>query len=132
MIAVDTNILIRFLVKDDAGQAETVRKFLLTLEQDGEQAFIPLLVLLETLWVLESAYGISREKILGAIENLRQVTVFCFEADPAVERFLNQAGKHRADLSDILITESARHSKCNALITFDKKASKLPGVRLLT
>ncbi len=131
MIATDTNIIIRFLVKDDPEQAEAVRRMLKEAEQQREHLLIPLLVLLETIWVLESVYNKTATEIIDAINDLRLMSVFMFESDSVVERFISKARKFHADLSDILITESCQMASCEYLITFDKKASKLPSVRLL-
>ena len=57
MIALDTNVIIRFLVRDDEKQAKTVYARLKKAEATRERLFIPLLVLLETIWVLDSAYN---------------------------------------------------------------------------
>ena len=131
MIAVDTNIVVRFLVCDDAKQAETARKRLKQAEKDRERLFVPLLVVLETIWVLESAYDKSRSEILDSIRDMRQMPVLEFEADEVIEHLLNDGRKWKADLADILIAHTARASGCDAGITFDKGAAKLPFFNLL-
>ena len=131
MIAVDTNIVVRFLVCDDAKQAETARKRLKQAEKDRERLFVPLLVVLETIWVLESAYDKSRAEILDSIRDMRQMPVFEFESDGVIENLLNDGRKYKADLADILIAHSAQASVCDGGITFDKGAAKLPFFSLL-
>ncbi len=126
MIAVDTNVIVRFLVRDDEQQAETARRRLKQAENNHERLFIPLLVILETIWVLESAYDKSRTEILDAVQAMRQMPVFDFEADEVVERLLNDGPKCKADLADVLIAHSAHASGCESGITFDKGAAKLP------
>ena len=132
MIAVDTNIIVRFLVRDDEAQAAAVYRRLKRAESDREILFVPLVVLLETLWVLESAYGKSRGEILDCIATLRMMPVFEFEQDDAVEGLLTDARGCRADLADLLIAHSAQTHGCEAGITFDKGAAKLPFFSLLT
>jgi len=131
MTAVDTNILVRFLVRDDERQAEAARKRLKQAEARRERLQIPLLVVLETIWVLESAYDKTRSEILDSIRDMRQMPVFDFEADGVIEGFLNDGPKYRADLADILIAHSAEAIGCDAGITFDKAAAKLPFFSLL-
>ena len=131
MIAVDTNILVRFLVRDDENQAEAARKRIKEAETRRERLKIPLLVLLETIWVLESAYDKTRSEILGAICDMRQMPVFDFEADRVVEGLLNDGPKHKADLADIMIAHAAEATGCESGITFDKGAAKLPFFSLL-
>ncbi len=131
MIAVDTNIIIRFLVRDDEKQAEAVRQRLKQAEANRERLLIPLLVVLETIWVLESAYDKTRFEILDSIRDMRQMPVFEFEADDVVEGVLADGGDCRADLADILIAHSARAAGCENGITFDKGAAKHPFFELL-
>ena len=131
MIAVDTNVIVRFLVRDDEKQAEVARRRLKQAEVRRERLFVPLLVVLETIWVLESAYEKSRSEILDAIQAMRQMPVFDFEADAAIERLLNDGPKCKADLADILIAHSAQGAGCESGITFDKEAARLPFFSLL-
>ncbi len=131
MIAVDTNVIVRFLVCDDEKQAETVRRRLKQAENNRERLLIPLLVVLETIWVLESAYGKTRHEIVSSIRDMRQMPVFDFEADDVVEELLADGDDSRADLADILIAHAAQAAGCNRGITFDKGAAKLPFFELL-
>jgi len=131
VIAVDTNVLVRFLVRDDEKQAEVVRKRLKRAERERECLKIPLLVVLEMVWVLESAYEKTKTEILDAIRDMRQMPVFEFEADGVVERFLNDGDKHKVDLADILIAHSAETAGCEGGITFDRAAAKLSFFTLL-
>lgn len=131
MTALDTNLIVRFLVRDDEQQAETARKRLKQAEKDRERLLVPLLVVQETIWVLESAYNKTRSEILDSIRDMRQMPVFEFEADGVVERLLGDAGKSKADLADILIAHSAQATGCEDGLTFDKSAAKLPFYNLL-
>ncbi len=131
MIAIDTNIIVRFLVRDDEKQAEVARRRLKQAEENRERLLIPLLVVLETIWVLESAYDKTRAEILDAIRAMRQMPVFEFQANEAVERLLAEGAEFNADLADILIAESSRAFGCESGITFDKGAAKLPFFKLL-
>lgn len=131
MIAVDTNVVVRFLVRDDEKQADAVYRRLTHAEKNRERIFVSLLVVLETIWVLESAYGKTRKEILDAIEHMRHMPVFEFQADSAIEGLLNDGHRYHADLADILIAQSARAAGCEGGLTFDKNATKLPFFDLL-
>lgn len=131
MIALDTNILVRFLVRDDKKQAELVYARFKQAEKAGEQLFIPLLVLQETIWVLESVYELSRADVVCAIEDLLHIPILKFETDEIVLMFLNDAKANKTDLTDILIGCSAKFNGSDTVITFDKKASRLPYFQLL-
>ena len=131
MIALDTNILVRLLVRDDETQAEAARKRIKEAEVRRERLKIPLLVVLETIWVLESAYDKTRSEILMAIRDMRQMPVFDFEADRVVEGLLRDGPKNKADLADIMIAHAAEAAGCESGVTFDKGAAKLPFFSLL-
>lgn len=131
MIAIDTNVIVRFLVRDDEKQAAAARRRLKLAEKNRERLHVPLLVVLETIWVLESAYDKTRPEILDALRDMRQMSVFKFEADDVVERLIAQGEKHKADLADILIACAAHAFGCAKGITFDKTAATLPFFELL-
>jgi len=124
MIAVDTNILVRFLVRDDEKQAGKVRKRFRLAEANNETIFVPLLVVLETIWVLEAVYAISRHDIVDSIDDLSLMPILKFEAPAVIQDFIVSAREISLGLSDLLIDLSARHSDCESVATFDKKASK--------
>jgi predicted nucleic-acid-binding protein len=86
---------------------------------------------METVRVLESAYGKSRNEILDAVQAMREMPVFEFEKDEVVERVLNDGRKSKADLADLLIAHSAQSCGCDGGITFDKGAAKFPFFSLL-
>lgn len=131
MKALDTNVLVRFLVKDDERQAETVYRIFKQAEAAKKVLFVPLLVVLETVWVLESVYEISRQEILDSINELLLMPILEFEAQPAIQGFVSAARETNLDLSDILIAHSAKSSGCECVLTFDKRASNFGLFELL-
>ncbi|MBU4315650.1 MAG: type II toxin-antitoxin system VapC family toxin [Proteobacteria bacterium] len=131
MKALDTNILIRFLVNDDEKQAGAVYKKLKHAEAEKELLFVPILVVLETLWVLESVYEIPRNEILDALDTLLALPTLKFELQPTIRNFVNSSKGNLLDLSDMLIAFSAKTSGCESIITFDKKAAKSEWFELL-
>ena len=131
MIALDTNIIIRFLVRDDEKQAQAVYRRFKRAESEGETLFVPLAVVLETIWVLESAYDQSHLEVLDSLEDLRRMPILSFERDEALQQTLAEGRTGKANLSDLLIAHSSQSSGCDGGLTFDKKAAKLPFFRLL-
>jgi len=129
--ALDTNVIVRFLVRDDETQAQAVYARLRRAEQDREVLFVPLLVLLEVIWVLGGAYSKSRSQILDAVEDMKRMPIFGFEKDDAVQGLLREGRTSKADLADILIAYSARESGCEEGVTFDKRAAQLAFFRIL-
>ena len=124
MKAIDTNLLIRFLVGDDKMQAKKVYSIFKKAESEKKELFVPLLVVLEMIWVLESVYDISRTEILDSISDLLFMPIFKFDQQSALQQLVHSAQGNKYDLSDLLIAHSAKVNGCEAVITFDKKASK--------
>jgi predicted nucleic-acid-binding protein len=122
--SLDTNILIRFLIGDSESQAKKVKKLFTHAETSGDKFFIPLLVILEMIWVLDAVYHCSKQDIISSIEHLISMKIFQFEKDNLVNELLLRGKKSNQDLSDILIGLSGKSNKCSSTITFDKKAGK--------
>ena len=125
MRALDTNILVRFLTNDDSGQAKLVYRLFRQAEESREIFIVPVPVVLELFWVLESAYGIARKEILDALDAMLQLPVLEFDARDAVCACLADARRNGGDLSDLLIARYAV-SACEAdsVLTFDRKAAR--------
>jgi predicted nucleic-acid-binding protein len=124
MKAIDTNILIRFLIGDDELQAKKVYTIFKKAESEKKELFVPLLVILEMVWILESVYDIPRAKILDSINDLLLMPIFKFDQLSTLQQFVHSAQGNKYDLSDLLIAHSAKMNGCETVITFDKKASK--------
>ena len=124
MKAIDTNILIRFLVGDDPDQTRTVYHLFKRAESEKNELFVPLLVVLEVIWVLESVYEIERKEIIDAISEILLMPILRFEQQTAVQKFIQSSKKNSQVLSDVLIAHSAEAQSCESVLTFDSKASK--------
>jgi predicted nucleic-acid-binding protein len=120
----DTNVLVRFLVGDDAKQTEVVYRLFKQAEAEKQQLMVPLVVVLELLWVLESVYAITREEILDSLDDLTLMPLLKFDQLSVVQEFLRVARGNTVDLSDLLIACAARGQGCEAVLTFDRKAVK--------
>lgn len=127
MLGIDTNILIRFLVRDDEAQFEKARKLIKREIAAGCRVFVNQLVLMETEWVLRSRYAVPKNQIIEAISGLLNATDVQFEDEPAIEEALFVWKDSIADFADCLIGAKNRRLGCRATATFDAKASRLPG-----
>lgn len=127
MLGIDTNVLVRFLTKDEPGQYERARRIIRRGASDPDGIYINQLVLLETEWVLRSAYGLSKAEIVAAISALLDAHELVFEDEPAIEEALFSWKKSSADFADCLIGAKNRRAGCRATATFDAKAAKVPG-----
>lgn len=124
MKGIDTNILVRFLVGDDEPQTKKVYKIFKEAESNQKELFVPLLVILEFIWVLESVYEIPRCEILDSIRELLLMPILKFENQSSLQQFTHAAQGNNYDLSDLLIAFSAKVQGCEKVITFDENASK--------
>jgi predicted nucleic-acid-binding protein len=127
MLGVDTNILVRFLVRDDEAQFDKARKLIKREVAAGRCVFVSHLVLLETEWVLRSRYSLPKNQIIEAVSGLLDATDVQFEDEPAVEEALFVWKDSTSDFADCLIGAKNRRLGCRATATFDARASKLPG-----
>lgn len=130
MIALDTNVLVRFLVDDEPRQASMAREFLeqLTGEQPG---FVCREVTVELVWVLERTYGFSRERIAEVLDALIATEELRIEASDDVARAAVRYGRGGAGFSDLMIAAAAQRAGAQALYTFDQQASQIPNATLL-
>jgi predicted nucleic-acid-binding protein len=124
MIALDTNAIVRVLTEDDETQARTVRAIITDAEQKGVKILILSEVIIETVWVLESAYQCARDEIASLIENLLSAPAF-FLPDSLVIRKAIKQYKNSGDFADLLIVGQAKKHQAAKLISFDKKLQKL-------
>ena len=124
MKALDTNVLVRFLTGDDTEQAQKVLNIFTSAEKENSRLFIPVAVILETIWVLESAYEIPRDKIVEAISDILLLPILEFEQHNAIQKLAATARKVNTDLSDLLIGIISIEYSCDKVLTFDKKASR--------
>lgn len=127
MLGVDTNVLVRFLVRDDEAQFEKARKLIKREIAANGCVFVSQLVLLETEWVLRSRYDLPKSAIVETISGLLDADDLRFEDEPAIEEALFVWKEATADFADCLIGVRNRRLGCRATATFDAKAAKLPG-----
>lgn len=130
MIALDTNVLVRLLVQDDPDQARLAGEVIDRLTEEAP-GFVGREVLVELVWVLERAYRLGRAEIAGALDRLLASTELVIEegdqVGPALELYRNDG----FGFADLMIAAAARRAGASEVVTFDRKAAGLPGVRLL-
>lgn len=131
VIGIDTNVLVRFLVRDDPEQAKIATRFFadLTLDRMG---FIPREVVLETVWVLERAYKEPRSNIARAINGLLEAEELVVEQADEIGRATDRYRKGGAGFADHVIACVAASAGCETVVTFDKQAAKLNGMSAIT
>ncbi len=125
MIAVDTNVLVRVLVADDAKQAEAARRWMSAHEVDG--IFVDHIVLVELVWVLRSRYAQSRSSILRALDLLLATGGVVVPAEHTVRLALEAFRAGQGDFADHLIRERALAHSAAPVATFDAQLHHVRG-----
>ncbi len=126
MRAIDTNVLVRLLVRDDPRQVATAEAFI------GTNAWISHLVLAETLWVLESVYDRTPPQLAAALDILLEhESLSLQDADTVAAALAQFKRKPALGFSDCLVLEIARKAGHTPLGTFDKGLAKLAGAQQL-
>ena len=131
MIGLDTNVLVRHLVQDDAGQSRKATQVITKQCTRDDPGFINRIVLCELVWVLESAYGYSKDTIVTVLEKLLRTSQLKIEDVQAAWTAFRMYQKGKADFADCLLGTTNRLGGCNETVTFDQAASKLEGFQLL-
>jgi predicted nucleic-acid-binding protein len=122
MRAIDTNVLVRLLARDDPKQVQAAEAFV----ADG--GWVSHLVLVESVWVLTSVYDLGRAEIGTAVTMLLKHRSLLIERSATVAAALEQYLAHpKVAFSDCLVLETARAAKRLPLGTFDRALSRLEG-----
>lgn len=124
MRAVDTNILVRLLVRDDAAQVKVAENFV------AKGAWVSNLVLVEALWVLDAVYERSPSQLAKAIDLLlNHETLTLQDADVVTAALGHFRKRPTLGFSDCLILEIARKAGHLPVGTFDKNLAKSDGAQ---
>lgn len=131
-IAIDTNVLVRLLVRDDEAQYALALSLVNMAAAADQPVLIMLGALLETEWVLRSRYKLDKTSIANAFTALLESADVEFEHEPTVEEALNVWAQHpAADFADCLLAARAAHLGRSRFVTFDVGAARLPRAELL-
>lgn len=126
MRAVDTNVLVRLLVRDDARQVDAAQAFI------GAAAWVSHLVLAETIWVLDSIYDRTPAQLAAALEILLEHEALTLQDADTVAAALTSFKRRPAlGFSDCLVLEIARKAGHTPLGTFDNGLARLEGAQKL-
>jgi predicted nucleic-acid-binding protein len=129
--AVDTNLLVRLFVADDAAQARRVRDFFEANADHDGALWVADIVLVELVWALDRVYGRPRAQIAAALSALPGNATVALESPAAVDPALALYAQGTVDFADCLLAVKAQLAGCESLRTFDRRMRALPGVQLL-
>ena len=126
MIALDTNILLRYVLQDHQRQSALATKLVEAELTEAAPGFVSLVVICEFVCALNRSYGMPRPRIMAFLELLAdtsQLVVEDAEAIAALDR--------KSDIADAIIHHISRKHGCLRTLTFDRKFARLEGVELL-
>ncbi len=132
MPALDTNVLVRYVVQDDAAQLAAAKRLISRCVDEGLRLFVPVTVVLELEWVLRSNFGFGKDAVLRTLSTLFSAAELTFESERALEVALQLFREGSADFADCIHIALATQAGEQPLWTFDKGAAKVSGARLLT
>lgn len=131
MPALDTNVLVRYVVQDDEVQLASARKLIRKCVANGQALFVPVTVVLELEWVLRASFGYPKDEVMEALSNLFSAAEMTFESERALEVALQLYRTGPADFADCLHIALAAQVGELPLWTFDKSAAKVSGAQLI-
>lgn len=127
MIGLDTNILVRYLVQDDAIQSRRATEIIERRVNRENLGFVSIVAMAETVWVLDSSYGFADHEIAAAVERILQIDVLAVEREGEVFTAMTALREGRGSFADALIAALGARAGCAGTLTFDRKALRLPG-----
>ena len=130
MTGLDTNVLIRYILRDDPAQSVKAAK-LVERFTESDPGFISVVAIVETAWVLENVYGFADDAVAAAIERILQIDVLVVEHRLEVYLATAFVRQRRGAFADALIGAIGTRAGCSRTLTFDRKASRIPGFELL-
>jgi len=131
VIGLDTNVLVRYLVKDDPVQAGIAERFLSVRCTVDNPAFISQIVLCELVWVLMRSYKVPRKDLVHTIKRLLQTKQVRLQSPKTAWLALEDFDAGLGDFTDRLLSYSNREQGCSVTVTFDVAASRAEGMELL-
>lgn len=122
MIGLDTNVVVRYLAQDDPDQAARATRVIEQELTEDAPGFIGLVVLVETVWVLQRLYRASAEEIRETVTDFLGSRSIVVENRDVVARALTIAEKNSCGFADSIIAASALNARCNKIMSFDRGA----------
>jgi predicted nucleic-acid-binding protein len=127
MIGLDTNILVRYLTQDDPIQSPKATEIIERRLTEEKPGFVSIVVMVETVWVLERAYRLRTNEIAAAVERMLQTDVLVVENEQEVFSAMIALKDGQGAFADAVIAALGTRAGCSYTLTFDQKALRLPG-----
>lgn len=130
MIGLDTDVLVRYIMQEDAAQAARAARVIEALTAD-EPAFVTLVSIVELVWVLDACYSLDRAQIVTALETVLRTKELLVERAEQIWQALRVFRDSQGDFADCLIERCAAAGGCERMLTFDRAAAKHAGMALV-
>ena len=130
MIGLDTNILVRYLTQDDPFQSPKATEIIERRLTEEAPGFVSIVTMVETVWVLDRAYGLPAHKIAAAVERMLQTDVLVIENEQEVFTAMIALKEGQGSFADSVIAALGVRAGCSCTLTFDHKAARLRGFEL--
>jgi predicted nucleic-acid-binding protein len=131
MIGLDTNVLVRYLAQDDAIQSPQATRIIERHLTEARPGYISLVIMVETVWVLDRVYGLSNHEIAEAVERVLQADTLLVQNEQQAFDAMIALKTGAGSFSDGLIGALGEWAGCTATLTFDRKAKRLKQFQLV-
>ena len=131
MIGLDTNVLVRYVMQDDPRQSPRATSLIEALSAD-EPGFVPVVALVELVWVLAGSYALDRTQIATVLDTVLRSKELIVDRADLVTQALHRYSTAGADFADALIERIAAAAGCSATMTFDAGAAKSAAMTLVS
>ena len=126
MIGLDTNILVRYLTQDDSIPSPKATELIERRLTEEKPGFVSIVVMVETVWVLERAYGLTPHEIVGAVERVLQTDVLVVVNEQEVFTTMIALKEGQGSFADAVIAALGARKGCSCTLTFDRRGLRLP------
>jgi predicted nucleic-acid-binding protein len=130
MIGLDTNILVRYVTQDYPAQSAKAIEVIERRLTEEIPGFVSIVAMVETVWVLDRAYGLTPQEVAAVVERMLQTDVLVIENEQEVFTAMIALKEGLGSFADCVIAALGARAGCSSTVTFDHKALRLPGFRL--
>jgi predicted nucleic-acid-binding protein len=131
VIGLDTNVLVRYIMQDDVKQSPLATRLIESRSAESP-GFVPIVSVVELVWVMSSAYELDKRQLIQALEGILRTKELMVERAETVWKALRLFQSANADFADCLIERSAAALGCEQTMTFDRAAAKSARMTLVS
>jgi predicted nucleic-acid-binding protein len=131
MIGLDTNVVVRYLAQDDPVQSAKATQIFERRLSEQDPGFISLVTMVETVWVLDTVYGLTDREIAQAVERMLQADTLVVQNEQEVFTAMVALKSGRGSFADALVGALGGWAGCGSTLTFDRKAARIGGFEVL-